>query len=391
MRAVERNGEYNLVNPRTGKATKRLPARAVFNLMVMMSWKNGEPGVIFIDKINDHNPTPEIGEIQSTNPCGEQPLLPWESCNLGSINLERMMTNGKIDWEKLRSTVHLAVRFLDNVIDVNKYPLKEIERMTKDNRKIGLGVMGFADMLIKMGIQYNSERAIKLAEKVMKFIQEESKKMSEQLGKEKGSFPNFKKSVWAKKHKHMRNATTTTIAPTGTISVIANCSSGIEPIFAVSYVRDVSESLGHELIEVNNMFETMMIGRELYTDELVKQITQSGTIQNIKEVPKNIRSIFVTALDIDPEWHVRIQAAFQKHTDNAVSKTINFPSWATPHDVEKAFMLSWKLGCKGITVYRYGSREKQILTIKSAEKGPKINPTMMNSDGYRGACPRCTI
>ena len=391
MRAVEKNDEYNLVNPRTGKPAKRLPARAVFNLMVMMAWKNGEPGVIFIDRINAKNPTPEVGEIESTNPCGEQPLLPWESCNLGSINLERIMTDGQLDWEKLRKTVHLAVRFLDNVIDVNKYPLKDIEEMTEANRKIGLGVMGFADMLIKMGVRYDSEKALKIAEKIMKFIEKESRKMSEKLGKEKGSFPNFKKSTWAKDHKYMRNATVTTIAPTGTISVIADCSSGIEPIFAVSYVRDVAESLGHELLEVNNRFETMMIERGLYDEELVKKISQHGSIQNIQDIPKEVRDIFVTALDINPEWHVRLQAAFQKYTDNAVSKTINFPNWATPYDVEKAFMLSWKLGCKGITVYRYGSREKQVLTIKSGETNPRPNPAMMNSTGYMGGCPTCSL
>ncbi len=388
MRAVERNGEYAMFNPRTGKPATKLPARAVFNLMVMMAWKNGEPGVIFIDRINANNPTPDVGEIESTNPCGEQPLLPWESCNLGSINLERMMTNGDIEWEKLRETVRLAVRFLDNVVDMNKYPMKEIDQMTKANRKIGLGVMGFADMLIKAGIPYNSEEAIKLAGKIMKFIQDESKKMSEELGKQKGSFPNFKKSIWAKKYKHMRNATTTTIAPTGTISVISNCSSGIEPIFAVSYVRDVSETIGHELAEVNNMFERIMIERGMYTEELIKKITQSGSIQDVKELPADIRKTFVTALDIEPEWHVRTQAAFQKHTDNAVSKTINFPNWATPHDVEKAFMLSWKLGCKGITVYRYGSRDKQILNIKSLKSA---KPMVVNSDGYTGGCAHCII
>jgi len=390
MRAVERNGEYNFVNPRTGRPSKRLPARAVFNLIVMMAWKNGEPGVLFIDRVNAENPTPEIGDIESTNPCGEQPLLPWESCNLGSINLERMMTDGEIDWGKLRDKVRLAVRFLDNVIDVNKYPLKEIEDMTMANRKIGLGVMGFADMLIKMGVRYDSEEAIKIAEKVMKFIRDESRKMSEELGKEKGDFPNFDKSTLVKNYKNMRNATVTTIAPTGTVSVIANCSSGIEPIFAVSYVRDVSESLGHELFEVNNRFETMMIERGLYNEELIKQISQHGSIQNIKDIPKDVRDIFVAAMDITPEWHVRIQAAFQKYTDNAVSKTINFPNWATPHDVEKAFMLAWKLGCKGITIYRYGSREKQVLTIKSVDN-PRPNPTHMNSDGYKGGCPHCTI
>jgi ribonucleoside-diphosphate reductase alpha chain len=364
----------------------------------MMAWKNGEPGVIFIDKMNAANPTPEVGEIEATNPCGEVPLLSWESCNLGSINLEKIMTDGEIDWEKLGQTVRLATRFLDNVIDMNKYPLDEIERMTKANRKIGLGVMGFADMLIKMHVPYNSDEAIKIAEKIMKFIQEESKKMSEELGKEKGSFPNFEGSVWAKKYKYkyMRNATTTTIAPTGTISVISDCSSGIEPMFAVSYVRDVSESLGHELVEINPMFENIMIERNLYTDELITKVTQSGIIQNIQEIPKDIRRLFVTALEIEPEWHVRIQAAFQKYTDNAVSKTINFSNWATPHDVEKAFMLAWKLGCKGITIYRYGSREKQILKVETVESR---NPYAEDSNGssdysdstYSGGCPTCSV
>ena len=391
MRAVERNSEYDLVNPRSGKPIKKLPARAVFNLMVMMAWKNGEPGLIFIDRINSDNPTPDVGDIESTNPCGEQPLLPWESCNLGSINLERIMNNGDLDWDKLRETVRLSVRFLDNVVDVNKYPMKDIAEMTRANRKIGLGVMGFADMLIKMGMRYDSEETIKLSEKIMKFIQDEGRQMSAELGKQRGSFPNFKKSTLNKKYKHMRNATVTTIAPTGTISVISDCSSGIEPLFAVSYVRDVSDSLGHELLEVNRRFETMMIEREMYDDELIKKISQQGSIQDIKDVPKEIRNIFVTALDIAPEWHVRVQAAFQKYTDNAVSKTINFPNWATPHDVEKAFMLAWKLGCKGITVYRYGSREKQVLTIKSKEKGPNPNPAMRSDNGYVGGCPHCSI
>ncbi len=383
MRAVESNSEYDLINPRSKKPIKKLPARAVFNLMVMMAWKNGEPGVVFIDRINAYNPTPAIGEIESTNPCGEQPLLPYESCNLGSINLEKMMSNSHFDWEKLRRTVHLSVRFLDNVVDQNKYPIKEIDDMTKANRKIGLGVMGFADMLIKMKIPYNSEAAIKIAEEIMKFIQEESKKASVQLGKERGPFPNFEKSVLKGKYETIRNATTTTIAPTGTISVIANCSSGIEPIFAVSYVRDVSDSLGHELVEINPTFETAMIERGMYTDELITKISQNGGIQSIEEIPKDIRDVFVTAMDIAPEWHIRIQAAFQKYTDNAVSKTINFPTFATPYDVEKAFMLSWKMGCKGVTVYRYGSRQKQILNIKSGEA--KV------SDDYTGGCPHCSL
>ena len=394
MQAVERNGEYDLTNPRDKKPRNSMPARAVFNLMVMMAWKNGEPGVVFIDKVNASNPTPALGDIESTNPCGEQPLLPYESCNLGSINLERMMTDGDIDWEKLRSTVRLAVRFLDNVVDVNKYPIPEIEELTRTNRKIGLGVMGFADMLIKMAVPYNSDEAIRLAEKVMKFVQDESKAMSEELGAEKGDFVGFEKSVLAKRYKHMRNATTTTVAPTGTISVIADCSSGIEPIFAVAYTRDVSESLGHELVEINPMFETAMIERGLYSEELVKKVSQSGSVQAVQEIPDDVRRVFVTALEIEPEWHVRIQAAFQKYTDNAVSKTINFSNWATPHDVEKAFMLAWKLNCKGITVYRYGSRDKQILKVETVQAR---NPMSQESNGTSdysysaGGCPKCTI
>ncbi len=306
--------------------------------------------------------------------CGEQPLLPYESCNLGSINLTKMIKDGEgkaeIDWDKLRSTVRLAVRFLDNVIDANKYPIKEIEVMTKANRKIGLGVMGFADFLIQLGISYSSEEGVKTADEVMKFIDEESKKMSEELGAERGSFKNFQGSVWEKKYKAMRNATTTTIAPTGTIGVIANSSSGIEPIFAVSYIRSVSESLGHELIEVNSLFERIMIEEELYNEELMKNIAKRGSVQGVNEVPQKIKNIFVTALDIAPEWHVRMQAAFQKHVDNAVSKTINFSNYATPHDVEKAFMAAWRLKCKGLTVYRYGSRDVQVLNIENG-KTPK--------------------
>ncbi|MBI5133124.1 MAG: hypothetical protein HZA83_00265, partial [Thaumarchaeota archaeon] len=290
----------------------------------------------------------------------------------------------EIDWEKLRRAVRPAVHFLDNVIDANKFPVPEIEKMTKANRKIGLGVMGFADMLIQLGIQYNSEEAIKTAESVMRFINEESKKVSEQLGLERGSFPNFKGSVWEGKYKAMRNATTTTIAPTGTIGVIANCSSGIEPIFAISYIRSVGESLGHELVEVNPMFERIALEEGIYTEELMMKIAKRGSIQGIEEIPERLRKNFVTALDIAPEWHVRIQGAFQKYTDNAVSKTINFPNHATPHDVERAFMLAWKLKCKGLTIYRYGSRERQVLNIET-------EVTETNPEGGYSKCPTCVI
>ncbi|MCX6818898.1 MAG: vitamin B12-dependent ribonucleotide reductase [Candidatus Aenigmarchaeota archaeon] len=385
MQAVEKNGEYDLVNPRTKEPTKRLPARAVFNLLIMMAWKNGEPGIIFIDEINRKNPTPQIGAIESTNPCGEQPLLPYESCNLGSINLTKMLKDRKIDWDKLKTTVRTAVRFLDNVVDANKYPIDEIGEMTRANRKIGLGVMGLADFLIQLGISYASEEAIKTAEELMKFIDDESKKMSEELGIEKGSFKNFRGSALEKKYNAMRNATTTTIAPTGTLSVIADCSSGIEPIFAVSYIRDVSESLGHQLIEVNPFFERMAIERDIYNEEMMKAIAKRGSIQKIPEIPEDIRKLFVTALDIQSEWHVRMQAAFQKYTDNAVSKTINFPNYATPHDVEKAFMLAWKLKCKGLTVYRYGSRDVQVLNIENGGASAVPDQSQYNY------CPTCSL
>ncbi len=315
-----------------------------------------------MDTINRHNPTPKLGEIESTNPCGEQPLLPYESCNLGSIDVSKFVTDKKkIEWERLRQTIRLAVRFLDNVIDANVYTLPQIEEMTKGNRKIGLGVMGFADMLIKLGIPYNSEKAMKTAENLMNFVTSEARKMSVELGKEKGSFPNFEGSVWEKDFKTMRNATVTTIAPTGTISIIAGCSQGIEPLFAVSYVREVAESLGRSLIEINPLFESIALREGFYNEELMKKVARKTSIQDVEEVPEKIRKVFVTAHDVSGEWHVRMQAAFQKYTDNAVSKTINFPNWATPSDIEKAYLLAYKLGCKGITVYRHGSREAQVL------------------------------
>ena len=362
MEAVRKDEEYDLINPRTGKAERRLRAREVFDLIVNMAWKTGDPGLIFLDEINRHNPTPALGEIEATNPCGEVPLLPFESCILGSINLSKMIKDGEIDWEKLRSTVRNAVHFLDNVIDVNKYPIPEIERMTKLTRKIGLGVMGFAEMLIELGIPYNSEEALHKAEELMKFISEEGRRMSVELAEERGSFPAFPGSIWEKRgYSCLRNATVTTIAPTGTISIIAGTTSGIEPLFAVAYIRNVMS--GIQLIEVNQTFQRIATKMGFYSRELMVKLSKLASIKNVEEIPEEVRRIFVTAFDVSPEWHVRMQAVFQKYTDNAVSKTINLPHEATPEDVRRAFLLAHELKCKGITVYRYGSKAKQVLSI----------------------------
>jgi ribonucleoside-diphosphate reductase alpha chain len=386
MKTLEVDGEYWLINPRNREKTGKLKANDVWNLIARSAWASGDPGVVFIDEVNRHNPTPEVGKIESTNPCGEQPLLPYESCNLGSINLSRMVEDGKINWEKLRETVRNAVHFLDNVIDANKYPLKEIEKVTKANRKIGLGVMGFADMLIKLGVPYNSEQALELAEKLMKFIDEEAHKKSEEIAEKRGSFPNFDKSIWKDKYKTMRNATVTTIAPTGSISIIAGCSSGIEPLFAISFIRNVLD--GTRLFETNPLFEIVAKERGFYDARLLEEIAKTGSVQKIDKVPEDAKKKFVTALDIEPEWHVRMQAAFQKYTDNAVSKTVNMPYEATVEDTRKVFELAWKLKCKGVTVFRYGSKPEQVLYIgevKTAEK------KFISADSeYSGGCPTKT-
>ncbi|MDI6801232.1 MAG: vitamin B12-dependent ribonucleotide reductase [Thermodesulfovibrionales bacterium] len=395
MKAVEEDTEYDLITPRTGKIVGRLRAQIVFETIVKQAWKNGEPGIVFLDRINASNPTPAIGEIESTNPCGEQPLLPYESCNLGSINLAKMVRireqntedrtqTYEVDWQKLKETTWKAVHFLDNVIDVNKYPLKMIEEMTKANRKIGLGVMGWADMLIQMAIPYNSERAITLAEEVMEFIQKEGRAASCALAEERGVFPNYEQSIYCDEIK-LRNATITTIAPTGTLSIIAGCSSGIEPLFAVSFVRNVME--GTKLIEVNPHFEKEAKAAGLWSRELMEKIAETGSVSQFKEFPDKMRSVFVTAHDITPIDHIRMQAAFQKHVDNAVSKTVNFSHTATTKDVEDVYMLAYKLNCKGLTVYRDDSREEQVLTKQKTEDKarkteqkviPKKRPTVIN-------------
>ena len=381
MKAVEEDTSYDLINPRTGEPCGRLNARDVFDKLVEMAWHNGEPGIIFLDRLNQANPTPHVGEIESTNPCGEQPLLPYESCNLGSINLAKFVSKDTLDWERLRYVIHLAVHFLDNVIDANHYPLPEIEDMTKANRKIGLGVMGFADMLILRGIAYDSPKAIETAREIMAFIQQEARLASAELAQRRGAFPNFKGSVYDNGEiPPLRNATVTTIAPTGTISIIAGCSSGIEPLFAVAYVRNVMDN--DELIEVNPLFEEMAKRGDFSSPELMKVVAKRGTVRGMKEVPEKVQNLFATAHDISPEYHVNIQAAFQEFTDNAVSKTVNLPHEATQADVNQVFWEAYRLGCKGITIYRDGSRSGQVLTVQKAEPTGK---------GTQSGVPRAVV
>ncbi|MBW3002534.1 adenosylcobalamin-dependent ribonucleoside-diphosphate reductase [Candidatus Woesearchaeota archaeon] len=380
MEAVNKNKEFWLINPRTKQKIKMVSAKIIFELLTKAAWDHGDPGIIFIDEINEKNPTPQAGVIESTNPCGEQPLLPYESCNLGSINLSKMVRNSKPDWTKLKKTVRAAVHFLDNVIDVNKFPISEIEEKTKANRKIGLGVMGFADMLVKLKMPYDSEKAIQFAEKLMKFITAEARKKSEELGKERGNFPNFEKSVYAKKHKNMRNATVTTLAPTGSISIFADTTSGIEPFFAITYVREILDHTS--MLEVNKLFEEVAQQRGFYTKDLFAKIAKEGSVQKVKGIPGDIKKIFKTALEIKPEWHVKMQAAFQKYTDNAVSKTVNLSEDAKPEDVQKVYLLAHKLKCKGLTVYRYGSKKEQVLYIGKE--------SFRKAEEYAGSCPHRT-
>jgi ribonucleoside-diphosphate reductase alpha chain len=367
MQALAADKDYDLINPRNDKVIKRVSARAIFDKIVRAAWHSGEPGIVFLDHINRGNPIPQLGEIEATNPCGEQPLLPYESCNLGSINLSKMISGGKLNRTKLRQSIRSAVHFLDNVIEINKYPLRQIESASKKTRKIGLGVMGFADMLIQLGIPYDSKGAVRQAEQVMTFVLREARKASSELAKKRGNFPAYEGSIFDDpKTPYMRNATVTTIAPTGTISIIAGCSSGVEPIFAVAYERRVLD--GEVLFEMHPLFENVAKQNGFYSNELAEQIAEAGSIQHIKGIPDKKKRLFVSAHDIAPEWHIRIQAAFQKHTDNAVSKTVNFSQDATPADIEKIYRLAYESGCKGVTIYRYGSRSHQVLNIGMAQE-----------------------
>lgn len=380
MEAAKKGSKYSLVDPRTKKTCGQLNAGEVFLEISDTAWQCGDPGIIFIDSVNRANPLKKLGAIEATNPCGEQPLLPYESCNLGSINLSRVVKKGALDLKHLKDLVWLGVHFLDNVIDANKFVVPETEQITKANRKIGLGVMGFADMLIQMGIPYNSPKAVALAEKTMKFIQEEARKASEELGKARGSFPNFKDSIYKTKVKAMRNATVTTIAPTGSISILANCSSGIEPLFAIAYVRILAD--GQELIECNSHFEESVKKLKLFSTELCKRVLSEGGISEIDRIPDESKKLFVTSTEISYDWHVAVAAAFQKYTDNAVSKTVNLPSSASKEDAKNIFLSAYKNKCKGITVFRQGCKKEHALLVKPEDTG-----RISVESEFAGGCP----
>ncbi len=407
VNAARKDLSWELINPRNGQVVTTLPARVILETAARMAWKTGDPGLIFIDRINADNPTPHVGVLETVNLCGEQPLLSYEACNLGSINLA-VHVRGKngdsqIDYQKLEETVRTATRMLDNVVSVCRYPLKKVEEVVRGNRKIGLGVMGFSDMLVKLGVPYNSKKALKLAEEVMKFVQATGWDESSKLGREKGSFPNFKGSLWERRgYKHFRNATVTTIAPTGSISMMAHASSGIEPLFALSYFR---KSMGqYNLPEVNeDLVKAIKHVNGVYSAELMDEIAERGSIQSLTKIPEKIRQVYVTSMDIDPETHVAMLAAFQKYTDNAVSKTINLPGSATVEDVLKVFYMASDMDCKGITVYRDGSRDEQVLNIGKSDNPPyalqsyevarqktQIARKSERSEGQnRGDCPNC--
>ena len=389
MKAVENDEDYELIDPSTKQVTNKLNAKTVFAAIVQSAWQTGEPGIIFLDRLNRDNAVPSQGEIESTNPCGEQPLLPYESCNLGSINLVAYLKKSGerylLDWDKLRDTIRKAVHFLDNVIEVNKYPLPEIAETTLATRKIGLGLMGFADMLLYLGIPYNSEQGVTMGNEIMEMINRIGHEASAQLAQERGAFPLFGESIY-RDGTPLRNATVTTIAPTGTLSIIANVSSGVEPVFAYAYIRNVMDNT--HLIETNHILQERLEAAGLYNEALMHEIVEKGSLAHVDGIPEDIKRVFVCAHDISPIWHVKMQAAFQEHTDNAVSKTVNFPNSATKDDVEEVYWLAYKLGCKGITIYRDGSRAEQVLNI-GAVKDDQGNPIQDEADfSYGHLLPR---
>ncbi|MCL5280967.1 MAG: adenosylcobalamin-dependent ribonucleoside-diphosphate reductase [Planctomycetes bacterium] len=396
LRAVANDRPFDLVSPRTGQSVRQLGARSLFDLIVNAAWRTGDPGLIFLDHVNRRNPTPAVGRIEATNPCGEVPLLPYESCILASINLDKMTKDRKgdgetvggaaVEWGKLRDRIHWGIRFLDDVIDVNRYPLESIEAATVGNRKIGLGVMGFADLLIRLGIPYNSHEAIAFAAKLMRFIHKESLAASEKLAAERGVFPNFRTSRYAQEGRKLRNATVNTIAPTGTISIIAGCSSGIEPLFAISFVRNVLS--GTRLLETNPLFEKAAKELGFYRRELLAEVAKRSSLAKVKGIPAGIKKLFVTAFDVSGHQHLAIQAAFQRYTDNAVSKTINLPADATVEDVRAIYLEAHRLKCKGITIYRYGSKPSQVLSVSEEEESrPEESPDLVAVDAeYAGGC-----
>jgi ribonucleoside-diphosphate reductase alpha chain len=392
METVQHGGKWGLINPRTGKEIQTINASGLFDVIVNNAWRTGDPGLVFLDEINRHNPTPQLGRFEATNPCGELPLLPYESCNLGSINLAKMVSDRQLDWARLEQVVNHGVHFLDNVIEANVFPLPAIEQITrKGNRKIGLGIMGFADALVKLGIPYNSDQALAAAENIIKFILEKALAASARLAEERGVFPNFPGSIYDRPDSpRPRNATVLSVAPTGTISIIAGCSSGIEPLFALAFVRNVME--GTRLLEVNPVFEQVAREHGFYSGELMEEVAKMGTLAGISGIPEDVRRVFVTDWDISPEWHVRMQAIFQKYTDNSVSKTVNLPAEATPEDIRRVYRLAYELKCKGITIYRYGSKKQQVLSLAGQVPGIAAEPVpyVTAESEYAGGCPTGT-
>lgn len=390
MAALESDAECPLRHPQSGAVVRTVRAQELMREIAAAAWRRGDPGLLFLDTINRHHPIAHIGTIEATNPCGEEPLLPYESCILGSINLTTCVRDNTVDWTELRRVVRLGVQFLDNVIDANTYPLPDIASMSTATRKIGLGVMGWADMLIQLGIPYANPEALHLAESLMRFVSEEARQRSYELGHERGSFPHFRGSLWEQQgYEAMRNATVTTIAPTGTLSIIAGTSSGIEPLFAVAYIRQGLD--GVSLPEVNPYFLQRVQEAGLDTAALLESITQQGSVQHLAEVPVSLRRLFITALDMLPAWHVRMQAAFQRYTDNAVSKTVNLPKHATVEDVQEVYSLAYKLGCKGITVFREGSRSEQVLYRGKIPGLCRVGGSVTAHAEYGGECRLCSV